>query len=1190
MPCGVALMLSSLQLNQKNYMESLTKSSWIEAMHEEIHVLERLQGFCQEEGIDFEESFAPVARIEAIRIFVVNVIKKNMTIYQMDVKTALLNGKLREEVHVSQPEGFVNPNNPNHVYMPKKALYGLKQAPRAWYDMLSKFLLSQGFFIGDVDPTPKGIFISKLKYALEILKKYGMESSDSVNTPMVKRTKLDENLQGYQLILPVIMGTINLGLWILKDTDIALTAYADADHAGCQDTRRSISGNCNTVIILKAKNQPQQQQDRPDEELVPVDDQVRIAQSNYMIALEKSQPDVIYKVFTYDLTAKTYFFKQDDQIFEVNTDLLHEALQKTLKDSDHPFVEPPFEKEIISFINKLGYSSTLTRISDMATNNLYQPLRTFMIMINICLTKKASGFDRPRLDLLQILWGMVTMSNLDYAELIWEDFKFQIENMKINTRKQELLPFSRFTKLIITHFLSLNDHISKRPQSYRHIIKLDTPLGNLKFTNKGAKDPIFGMPISMAMLSDEIKAFDEESDEEEVDHSMKLKGIEMLSDAAQFKLDLKKKRKDSKDDFILKQHLKGSGEGSGVALEVLDGLSHKGPNKGSGVTLAVLDELSGSSSSSSSESKIEDISSDDESYGADNKEKADDSKTASDEKAIEEQADDKQTKEEQHALSSVEYNNQFINDKPDVSLNDVLKEPLKAEVQSLVDVPVLQQKLADQRPPLVDTTKSKKLETQVDVDVLDNRLTRLEKKVEAMSRFDILEAIDKSMQSYLKNILPKDAPNFSKIRLQKTAKQSMPKALYDALVQSLIVDEEDMDKQLEDQSTLKKRRQDENDQDPSAGLEKEKKRRNQKDSESLKKEKDQASSSKKGKSPSKSSKTDKYVHADETMHDVEMKAGEYVEEDLVDTEDPSQADASVPKRDRSTWFRTNVIKRPESPDLEWHKEPTADDASKQSWFNEMVNREGDKIPNDLSKPLPLHGAPGCLTILADFFFNKDLKYLTTGNVEIICYFIDKTKSCKGSKRKLFYIARQVVQSNHKVCSRMKIHSIIRMSVDKQFGYGYLKEIVVRCANQKEYTFKEAEFLRLHLSDIKDMYFLYAQNKLHHLTSDEHTNLVRCAGLDDKEPYTIFYKPKGVVYLNNDNKKFLMRADEVYKFGDGTLKKVYDKLDYMMQNFELGYNDGMPKRAWTDKDQRRTTFIQEKTLLTRRIMRSFVILC
>ncbi|GKE91773.1 retrovirus-related pol polyprotein from transposon TNT 1-94, partial [Tanacetum coccineum] len=110
-------------------------------------------GYRQEDGINFEEYFAPVARLNAIRIFLAFVAHMNMIVYQMDVKTAFLNGILREEVYVSQPDGFVDKDDLNHVYKLKKALYRLKQAPRAWYDLLSKFLLSQEFSKGTVDPT-----------------------------------------------------------------------------------------------------------------------------------------------------------------------------------------------------------------------------------------------------------------------------------------------------------------------------------------------------------------------------------------------------------------------------------------------------------------------------------------------------------------------------------------------------------------------------------------------------------------------------------------------------------------------------------------------------------------------------------------------------------------------------------------------------------------------------------------------------------------------------------------------------------------------------------------------------------------------------------------------------------------------------------------------------------------------------
>nr|GEW03096.1 retrovirus-related Pol polyprotein from transposon TNT 1-94 [Tanacetum cinerariifolium] len=111
------------------------------------------KGYRQEEGINFEKSFAPVTQIEAIRIFIANAASKNMIIYQVDVKTGSLNDELNEEVYVTQPEGFIDPDHPTHVYRLKKAFYGLKQAPRVWYNTLSRFHIDNKFSKGVVDPT-----------------------------------------------------------------------------------------------------------------------------------------------------------------------------------------------------------------------------------------------------------------------------------------------------------------------------------------------------------------------------------------------------------------------------------------------------------------------------------------------------------------------------------------------------------------------------------------------------------------------------------------------------------------------------------------------------------------------------------------------------------------------------------------------------------------------------------------------------------------------------------------------------------------------------------------------------------------------------------------------------------------------------------------------------------------------------
>jgi hypothetical protein len=127
------------------------------------------QGYTQVEGLDFGETYAPVARLEAIRILLAYACAHNIKLYQIDVKSAFLNGYINEGVNVEQPSGFENDKKPNHVYKLKKALYGLKQAPRAWYERLRDFLLSKGFKMGKVDTT---LFTKKLGNDLFVLQIY----------------------------------------------------------------------------------------------------------------------------------------------------------------------------------------------------------------------------------------------------------------------------------------------------------------------------------------------------------------------------------------------------------------------------------------------------------------------------------------------------------------------------------------------------------------------------------------------------------------------------------------------------------------------------------------------------------------------------------------------------------------------------------------------------------------------------------------------------------------------------------------------------------------------------------------------------------------------------------------------------------------------------------------------------------
>nr|GEU41063.1 hypothetical protein [Tanacetum cinerariifolium] len=258
-----------------------------------------VRGYRQEEGIDFKESFALVARMEAIRIFLAYTAHKSFIVFQMDVKTTFLHGSLKKDVYVCQPEGFIDADHPSNVYKLKKALYGLKQAPKAWYIQLfsdlmkSRFKISMmveiSFFLGlQVNQSPCGIFINQSKHVLEILNKYGMESCDPVGTPMEIKDKLDldqngtpvdatkyhsmigalmyltssrpdivhatclcaryqakptkKHLKEVKRIFRYLRGTINTGLWYMKDSGFELTGFLDADYAGCKDTFKSTFG------------------------------------------------------------------------------------------------------------------------------------------------------------------------------------------------------------------------------------------------------------------------------------------------------------------------------------------------------------------------------------------------------------------------------------------------------------------------------------------------------------------------------------------------------------------------------------------------------------------------------------------------------------------------------------------------------------------------------------------------------------------------------------------------------------------------------------------------------------------------------------------------------------------------------------------------------------------------------------
>ncbi|GJS44398.1 putative ribonuclease H-like domain-containing protein [Tanacetum coccineum] len=295
--------------------EALDYESWVKAMQEELLQFKikkkdergivvrnkaRLvaQWYKQEEGIDYDEVFAPVARVEAIKIFLAFASFMNFPVYQMVVKSAFLYGTIEEEVYVCQPSGFVDPEFPKKVYKVEKSLYGLHQAPRAWYETLFTYLLDNGFHKGQIDKT---LFIKRLKgdillvqlyvddiifgstkkslcdefeqimhnsqekYVGEILKKFGFSSVRTTSTPLETNKALtkdkdgedvDVHLYRFQVqpkvshlnavkrIFRYLKGQPKLGLWYPKDSPLTLEAFSDSDYAGASLDRKSTTGGC----------------------------------------------------------------------------------------------------------------------------------------------------------------------------------------------------------------------------------------------------------------------------------------------------------------------------------------------------------------------------------------------------------------------------------------------------------------------------------------------------------------------------------------------------------------------------------------------------------------------------------------------------------------------------------------------------------------------------------------------------------------------------------------------------------------------------------------------------------------------------------------------------------------------------------------------------------------------------------
>ncbi|GJZ57855.1 hypothetical protein Tco_0613349 [Tanacetum coccineum] len=286
---------------------------------------------------------------------------------------------------------------------------------------------------------------------------------------------------------------------------------------------------------------------RTDEQILPRIRWVPIGKSNCYLDMERSQSNPIYKIVVdilmqtnffrafvasstipsiyiqqfwdtiqYDKIAGCYKCQLDEQWFNLTKDTLRDALQITPVDSNNAFSSPPTTDALVKFVNDLGYPKVVRHLSDVVTNDMFQPWRALTTIINLCLTGKTSGFERPRAPVLQILWGVINRAHIDYAERMWEEFTQSIhtftedkKNLAQHTQGKKkatliVIPSVRFTKLIIFH-LQRKHKFHPRPESPLHLPTEEPVLGYLKFSAKGTKREVFGMPIPNELITDDIR-------------------------------------------------------------------------------------------------------------------------------------------------------------------------------------------------------------------------------------------------------------------------------------------------------------------------------------------------------------------------------------------------------------------------------------------------------------------------------------------------------------------------------------------------------------------------------------------------------------------------------------------------------------------------------------------------------------
>nr|GEU37461.1 hypothetical protein [Tanacetum cinerariifolium] len=1117
-------------LEPKTYKEALSQSCGIEAMQEELNEFERLEvwelvlrpdkvmvitlkwiykvkldelggilknkarlvarGYRQEVGIDFKESFALVVRLEAIRIFLAYAAHKNMVVYQMDVKTAFLNGNLREEVYLSQLDGFVDQDNPNHVngndlilvqiYVEDIifAASTLELCDLFANLMCSKFKMSMmgkiSFFLGlQISQSPRGIFINQSKYALESLKKYGFESCNLVDTPMVEKSKLDEDKEG-------------------KAVDPShYHVFADADHAGCQDTRCSTSGSVQ-------------------------------------------------------------------------------------------FLGERLIKEILTFIRFLRHSAVIRTLTDVNINKLYQPWRSFAVIINKCLPEKSSGYDSLRLFQAQILWGLYHKRNVDYAYLM-DDHMFS--TIKLVSKHQNTQQFGALLHIELTNEDIRNSNAYKEYYAIATGAAPPKPKASVRRTRSSSNTSI--TPPTTATSPRRTAS----AKGKQTTKASKAKSLSAL--------------------------FEGHNKGPTAKARVPDAPTNESEEELSwNYTADEGDNDEGKDGDDDDDQEVErDDDKDDEEEGEDDDQEYD--KEYDEEKRDEESfypipktlenSDDKGNGDEDLGLNvggkkvmlkrkrkmnftetstlitegqqSSSVSSQFVTSMLNPTLNVGTESNFESTSQMDPQTSTLVAPLPMSTPTMTPSTiititttsQSLILPTTVSSFLIqnlpyfgslfgfDNRLRTLEanfSKAMQMNQFAgavsaipgikiIKEQFKEQVKVQVSKILPRieqtvneqlEAKVLTRSSYSSKTSYAVAADLSDMELKKILI--EKMEGNKDDEMMMLIRMKNPS-LDQTGGPRDAEKERSLSQQALLQKL-----------LPGALAGQHKGLNLDRRR-----QASLLLQRSLYRPPKPPSPDRdwnkTVPATHAGPTYELMKGSCKSLAELEYHLEEVFKATKDQL---DWVNPEGRQYPHNLLKPLPLIPNNRLRRVIPfEHFINNDLEYLH-GGASSRKYTTSITKTKAADYGHIKWI--EDLESARDVYSKRRIITITELNIVEWPSYKHLDWKTVRRDDDKLYKFKEDDFKRLRIQDIEDMLLLLVQGKLTNLTAKErfafNVSLRMFTRSIRKEAYTAYSNPRGFIYLNKDKKNRLMRIDELHKFSDEMLIDVHTALDDRLKGIRMQY--------------------------------------